>query len=48
MCVGKIDAKTWLSLDYRNVVLSFLKKNLSAMQEILVQFLGRDDPLEKG
>ena len=25
-----------------------LVKNLSAMQKILVQFLGREDPLEKG
>ena len=25
-----------------------LVKNLSAMQEILVQFLGQEDPLEKG
>ena len=25
-----------------------LVKNLPAMQEILVQFLGREDPLEKG
>ena len=25
-----------------------LVKNLSAMQETLVQFLGREDPLEKG
>ena len=25
-----------------------LVKNLAAMQETLVQFLGREDPLEKG
>ena len=25
-----------------------LVKNLTAMQETLVQFLGREDPLEKG
>ena len=27
---------------------SFVVKNLPAMQEALIQFLGRKDPLEKG
>ena len=33
---------SWASL------ISQLVKNLSAMQETPVQFLGREDPLEKG
>ena len=33
---------------YRASLVAQLVKNLLAMQETLVQFLGREDPLEKG
>ena len=37
----------WLSLDQPSLVAQ-LVKNLPAMQETPVQFLGREDPLGKG
>ena len=33
---------------YKTSLIAKLVKNLPAMQETLVQFLGRKDPLEKG
>ena len=33
---------------YRASLIAQLVKNLPAMQETLVQFLGQEDPLEKG
>ena len=36
------------NLDHRASLRAQLVKNPSAMQEILVQFLGQEDPLEKG
>ena len=38
----KIELLSWASL------VTQLVKNLPAMQETLVQFLGQEDPLEKG
>ena len=35
-------------LKQRTSLIAHLVKNLPAMQEILVQFLGREDPLENG
>ena len=39
-------------MDYENIMwaslIAQLVKNLPAMQETLVRFLGREDPLEKG
>ena len=35
-------------LKQRASLIAHLVKNPSAMQEILVQFLGQEDPLEKG
>ena len=35
-------------LKQRTSLIAYLVKNLPAMQEILVQFLGREDPVEKG
>ena len=35
-------------LKQRTSLIAHLVKNLPAMQEILVQFLGREDPVEKG
>ena len=37
----------WLSLDQASLVVQLVKNSL-AMQETPVQFLGREDPLEKG
>ena len=37
-----------MSLVFRNLYLAQLVKNPPVMQEIPVQFLGREDPLEKG
>ena len=36
-----------LDLDHRASLIAQLVKNLPAMQETQVQFLGREDPLEK-
>ena len=38
----------WISLVTQASLISQLVKNLPAMQETLVQFLGLEDPLEKG
>ena len=38
----------WNSLDNWASLIGQLVKNLPAMQETLVQFLGQEDPLEKG
>ena len=35
-------------MTYRTPLVAQLVKNLPAMQETLVQFLGGEDPLEKG
>ena len=40
--INKSQAYKWASL------MAQLAKNLPAMQETLVQFLGQEDPLEKG
>ena len=40
--IGYLLQYSWVSL------VAHLVKNLPAMQETLVQFLGREDPLEKG
>ena len=39
---------TFIYLDYRASLEAQLVKNLPAMQEIPVRFLGQEDPLEKG
>ena len=39
---------SWWPLWWWSSLVSQLVKNLSSMQEALVQFLGREDPLEKG
>ena len=38
----------FIILNYRASLVSQLIKNLRAMQETLVRFLGREDPLETG
>ena len=37
-----------LQLRFRASLIAELLKNLPAMQETVVQFLGQEDPLEKG
>ena len=38
----------FLIINFRASLIAQLVKNPPAMQEILAQFLGREDPLEKG
>ena len=47
-CIVHGVAKSWVQLrDWASLVAQ-LVKNLPVMQETLVQFLGQEDPLEKG
>ena len=44
-----LDSKIYIFvLEYRASLVAQLVKNLPAMRETLVQFLGQEDPLEKG
>ena len=54
-CQEKLNLSVWHLGEYPGVTVSNgaflaaqLVKNLPALQETLVQFLGREDPLEKG
>ena len=44
----QLERKLWATGEFMGVNIAQLVKNSPAMQEISVQFLSREDPLEKG
>ena len=46
--VGSVVLPSWMRICPLHSLIAQLVKNLPAVQETLVQFLGQEDPLEKG